>query len=99
MPRRGLGGGRSDALRRWQAPRMTELSRCRAPRPRVPSAQSRQEGPRPAGLLADTAAWRRLRLYELAGLVHDYLSTGDLRRLRERLLEVLLAHPIGCNAG
>ena len=40
-----------------------------------------------------------LRPYELARLVHDYFAAGDLRRIREDLLEVLLAHPVRCDAG
>jgi hypothetical protein len=31
--------------------------------------------------------------------VHDDFSAGDLRRVRECLLKVLLAHPVGRDAG
>src|SRR5581483_9883093 len=45
------------------------------------------------------ASGRLLGLYELAGLLHDDLSVGDLRRIREGGLELLLAHPVGRDAG
>ena len=45
------------------------------------------------------ASGRLLGLYELAGLVHDDLSVGDLRRIWEGGLELLLAHPVGRDAG
>jgi len=44
-------------------------------------------------------ASRLLGLYELAGLVHDDLSVADLLRIREGGLELLLAHPVGRDAG
>ena len=38
-------------------------------------------------------------LDELARVVHDDFAVGDLRRVRERPFELLLAHPVGCDPG
>ena len=57
------------------------------------SAQYPREGPR-----ARAFSPRQLRLLdrdELARLAHEDLAVRDLRRIRERSLELLLAHPVG----
>jgi len=58
-----------------------------------------EEQARFRGACSLSAASRRLRLYELACLVHDDFPAGGLRRVRERCLEVLLAHPVGRDTG
>ena len=54
-----------------------------------------REPPRRVG---DCGASRRLRLYKQACSVRDNSSFGDLRRVRERCIEVFLAHPVGREA-
>jgi hypothetical protein len=57
-------------------------------------------GPANAGPLSySEVRSRRLCLNELAHLLHYDLAGGDLRRVREHVLELLLAHPVGGNAG
>lgn len=64
----------------------------------MPGVHARR--PAIAGVLGDDVrASRPSGLCELAGLVHDDLSVGDLRRIRKGGLDLLLAHPVGRDAG
>jgi hypothetical protein len=55
--------------------------------------------PAGAGLLSGIGRLGLLRLDELARLVHDDLADGDLRRIRESHLQLLLAQPVRRDAG
>src|SRR5207247_5108897 len=63
-----------------------------------------REGPQPRGpsrLTLDGLEARLLRLLcpdESVLLVHDHLSVSDLGRIRKCRLQLLLAHPGGCDA-
>src|SRR5690348_13402359 len=59
------------------------------------------KGPQPRGPLLskpDGVRARLLRADDSVRLVHDHLSAGDLRRIRKGCLQLLVAHPGGCDA-
>jgi hypothetical protein len=66
---------------------------------RPPDDPDKREGPRRGPSLSRrTPAWL-LGVCELSRLVDDDLAPRDLRRLRQRRLELLVAQPVGCDAG
>ena len=91
VPLRGAGGRAASC--RAAAP--SGPGRRRTAGPSGQKKKARRRGP---SLLRRTVA-RLLGLDELARLVHDDLAAGDLRRVRERRLQLLLAHPVGYEAG
>ena len=70
-----------------------------APKTSVSVAGARhREGPPKQALSLYETAWRLLRLERSVRLVHDHFAGGDLRRVRKRGLELLLANPRGGDA-